>query len=918
MGGVMAKKPASPSSFLKKKFQSITVSGAISAFVVAVSCLFVFSQLQPHLLLMNSTTNGGDMGAHVWLPDFVKNHLLPHGRVTGWTPDWYAGFPASTFYFPLPTLMIVALSFIVPSAIAFKLVTISGVVTIPLSAYLFGRFARLPFPAPACLAVATVPFLFDTGYTILGGNIASTLAGEFSFSISLSISLVFLGLVAGGLDTGRRRWAAALLFAAVILSHILPALFALVGGTLLVLLRLITGTPKDVPLGEETGLEKTKTPWRIRRFYLVGVTIVSLAVAMSWLIIDQRMSYSLFDRFLQALFLIIGIVGVWVIVRAAKGTVPVNLVPGRLAPLRWAIPVGIFGLLTTGFWLIPFIARSPFMNDMGWEKIGNTVVNGQRVAAGMKLYGRDIYTYTDALFPNVTFDPFSGDLLLGMALVSAGVAFYLQRRIATFIVLLGIAFAIGFVVAPQGRLWNARLLPFWYLSLYLLAGLLIAEAYWAIKKLIQLNHKSDDSKTIQNLLPLALVPVFLISMLATTNDLPKPTWFPNTPLNVWHDPARGGVNFIPSWAKWNYGGYDGRQNGQYLKAAYPEYKTLVDTMYDVGKTNGCGRAMWEYEPSLDRFGTPMALMLLPMHTKGCIGSMEGLFFESSPSVPYHFLNQALMSTSPSSAMRDLPYGTLDVADGVTRLQLMGVKYYMAVTPAAQQQAATDPRLRLVSTVAAAPDGANTDRTWNIYEVSSSDLVAPLANLPAVMTHQDHVKPIVHKKNTAEDMTSQLAWLENAVKWYQEPALYDVPLAASGPSNWPRIENADDLPQRIPTQQVNVEYISVGDDRISFRVDKPGTPVVVKASYFPNWQAHGAQGPYRITPNLMVVVPTQKDVTLHYGRTPVDWYGIIATLIGLTGIVWLWRRDRRQRRHSPKPRSNENTAVTINTGVPASK
>ncbi len=34
------------------------------------------------------------MGAHVWGPAFLRDHLLPQGRLTGWTPDWYDGFPA--------------------------------------------------------------------------------------------------------------------------------------------------------------------------------------------------------------------------------------------------------------------------------------------------------------------------------------------------------------------------------------------------------------------------------------------------------------------------------------------------------------------------------------------------------------------------------------------------------------------------------------------------------------------------------------------------------------------------------------------------------------------------------------------------------------------------------------------------------
>ena len=60
-----------------------------------------------------------------------------------------------------------------------------------------------------------------------------------------------------------------------------------------------------------------------------------------------------------------------------------------------------------------------------------------------------------------------------------------------------------------------------------------------------------------------------------------------------------------------------------------------------------------------------------------------------------------------------------------------------------------------------------------------------------------------------------------------------------------------------------------DGSISFHVDRVGTPVEVRVSYFPNWQASGADGPWRVAPNLMVVVPTSHDVTLTYGSVPAD-------------------------------------------------
>src|SRR5579871_2776404 len=119
-------------------------------------------------------------------------------------------------------------------------------------------------------------------------------------------------------------------------------------------------------------------------------------------------------------------------------------------------------------------------------------------------------------------------------------------------------------------------------------------------------------------------------------------------------------------------------------------------MQDVTARHGCGRAMWEYSDSENRFGTPESLMLLPYWTNGCVDSMEGLLFESSATTPYHFINQAELSEMPSEPEVGLPYGTLDVALGVQHLQLLGVKYFIAESAAVEQQANADPALHFVA------------------------------------------------------------------------------------------------------------------------------------------------------------------------------------------------------------------------------
>src|SRR4051794_41839645 len=101
--------------------QKPTAATIITLVVVALSCLYIFWQLRPDLLFANTTAAGGDMGAHVWGPNFLKHHLLPHGRVTGWAPDWYGGFPFLTFYFPLPSPGIALVRFVLPYTLAFQL-----------------------------------------------------------------------------------------------------------------------------------------------------------------------------------------------------------------------------------------------------------------------------------------------------------------------------------------------------------------------------------------------------------------------------------------------------------------------------------------------------------------------------------------------------------------------------------------------------------------------------------------------------------------------------------------------------------------------------------------------------------------------------------------------------------------------------
>jgi len=141
-----------------------------------------------------------------------------------------------------------------------------------------------------------------------------------------------------------------------------------------------------------------------------------------------------------------------------------------------------------------------------------------------------------------------------------------------------------------------------------------------------------------------------------------------------------------------------------------------------------------------------------------------------------------------------------------------------------------------------------------------------------------------------------SWLNPSLAWYDDPSRWKVELAQSGPSSWPRTPVTSIRPTVKHVGTTTVSAISQTDSSVSFHVSRTGTPVLVKVSYFPNWHASGAQGPYRVTPNLMVVVPTSHDVVLTYSRTTANDLGQLATLLGLALLVGLfvvpWFRGRR--------------------------
>ncbi|MFZ4719416.1 MAG: hypothetical protein ACOYMR_08320, partial [Ilumatobacteraceae bacterium] len=178
-----------PVNWLNRPWPAERIAQYLTALLLVGGSTFAVLQvIHLDLVFENNTPTGGDMGAHVMGPAFLRDHLLPNFQIQGWSNYWYNGFPLYRFYMVIPALLIVLLNVVLPYGIAFKIVACLGIVTLPFCCFAFGRLARFKYPIPELMSLAALVFLFDESFSIYGGNVKSTMAGEFSFSIALSFA----------------------------------------------------------------------------------------------------------------------------------------------------------------------------------------------------------------------------------------------------------------------------------------------------------------------------------------------------------------------------------------------------------------------------------------------------------------------------------------------------------------------------------------------------------------------------------------------------------------------------------------------------------------------------------------------------------------------------------------------------------
>lgn len=719
---------------------------------VAAAVAFVLWQVFPQAF-HDTTPTRGDLGEHLIEPAHLRDYLLPHWRLSGWSQAWFTGYPSFTFYFPLAGLLPVFFDVLLPYNVAFKLAAVAGPLSLPLAAYAFGRLNQRSRSTAACYGVAALVPLLQPLLFNIGGSVWAAVLGEYAYGLSLSLGLLALGLASAGLRTGRYRGLAAVVLALGLLAHVLPTVTVVIGLLLL------------------------------------------LALHRGW------------------------------------------------ARVRWMATMGVVALALAGFWLVPLVLRMQYTAGPVYPRHG---------------------ALSDWLFPT-EMAPVLVLAVVGLALTAWAVALGespKRNNVELFMALMAVTSALLVAALPEGRVEHTRFLAPWYLWIALCAANGVARLAEVIDRRRAAGTRGHALAT--PLLAQLAVPLVLLVAL----------------IPAWDSRLGKGILTKTKGDTRNYA--DFFLEGYEKSADRAEFQTFIDTVRGVAKDTGCGRAKIEWNKGgWDDFRLALT-DLTPYWTKGCITVTSGLSVQSSATTPYLGVTSERISYDGISLddKEEDDKHTFHLAAGITDLRLLGVRYYFANHPTTQRAADASPELRLVTET---PLFA--DHRWKVYELPDAAVVEPMRYEPVVVTSIDD---------------SGSTWERAARRWYDSGAEREVVLSAGGPRGWAHVKSVPSTLPRRPLPEVAVSNVRLHQDRVSFDVSKTGVPVLVKVSSFPNWRARGADGPYRVTPNFMVVVPRSPTVTLSYGRTPPDHLGVLATVAGVGAVGFLAKRPPVRIPAAPEP------------------
>jgi hypothetical protein len=312
------------------------------------------------------------------------------------------------------------------------------------------------------------------------------------------------------------------------------------------------------------------------------------------------------------------------------------------------------------------------------------------------------------------------------------------------------------------------------------------------------------------------------------------------------------ISFLPYWVSWNFNGYENKDQWGDIENLYSSLNTLSP-----------GRIMWEPNSDLNKYGTPMVLMTIPLYTHH--SSMEGLYFDSSITTPFHFIAVSGLAERPSNPVGGLRYINNNFEKGQEYLEDLGVDYFVSYTDSITTKAIENDKLEFLFT----------SEPFTVFSVESEKV--ELVNQELVVFEKI---PFIDRtlsslfRNTEYDNFFAEAY-ENFDE-LKTQRIIEIPSV-----NYNVTSTNEDV--------VNISNFNMTSNSITFTTDRPNELHMIKTSYFPNWEIKNGDGPYRISPSFMAVIPNSENVELTFVRTEIEMYSFYTALASLLLYISLSKK-----------------------------
>jgi hypothetical protein len=275
------------------------------------------------------------------------------------------------------------------------------------------------------------------------------------------------------------------------------------------------------------------------------------------------------------------------------------------------------------------------------------------------------------------------------------------------------------------------------------------------------------------------------------------------------------------------------------------------------------RVAVEYSPEHERAGSIRMYETLPFFTGR--STLEGVYNQASLNThAVYYLASELGERSPNP-FRNVEFSSFDTDAAIAHLRLFAADTIVVLSDKLQKALAARSDVERVATI----------HPYTVFRLREAPpYVEPL-----------RLEPV---------RSSPQGWREKAMRWFARVPPPAPLVFTDDPRFGTREEDIWLQPPEVPiagAEAVAVES-SVGTDSIEIRTNRPGHPLLVKASYHPRWRAVGGDGPYLVSPALMLVIPREPRMSLRYGADSSDRIGRLASVAGVV-ILFLLARSRRR-------------------------